>query len=370
MSLAPACCDMSAVLSERLVNFRQVLSAPRTDLLAYGAEPSFVQFGPVVVKDEYVLLLAVVTDRDGSVRASDGLFESDGPPHLTVGQRPDGGGWTRQQQSAGRVVWDIAGAPTPCLLRGGSPSWSKEIVESPDVSAVARRIDERVLGVECRNPVQAEICFELEADGWSVRRFVLVGGHALHVYRQVQLAFEEQIWNSICLVRVSLLRFVSVGLRFLLMLLRAFGCACLARVLLLCFGPRLCFIDVPGQFADKRHAWLSWARSDDEDSFGAHITASYPRPVSVPSSPVASVPLLARILRCVRRRPVEPESQLVIFVTESDLRRLAGSGLSSDQEAALAFRRWYLAVPHTRRFGTLENPSVSVDVEGVEVHPV
>ena len=156
------------------------------------------------------------------------------------------------------------------------------------------------------------------------------------------------------------------------------GMRCLARVLLLCFGPWLCFIEVPGQFAEKPHAWLTWAESNDVDSFGAHITATYPRPVSVPSSPVAPVPLLARILRWLDccswpvepESPVQPESQLVIFVTESDLRRLAGSGLSSDQEAALAFRRWYLAVPHTRRFGTLENPSVSVDVEGVEVHPV
>ena len=40
VSLAPVCFDMSAMLSDRLVNFRQVLAAPRTDLLAYGAEPA------------------------------------------------------------------------------------------------------------------------------------------------------------------------------------------------------------------------------------------------------------------------------------------------------------------------------------------
>ena len=36
-------------------------------------------------------------------------------------------------------------------------------------------------------------------------------------------------------------------------------------------------------------------------------------------------------------------------------------------EAAAAFARWYRSVPFARRFGTEEEPSVSVDVDGVEV---
>ena len=125
------------------------------------------------------------------------------------------------------------------------------------------------------------------------------------------------------------------------------------------------FVEVLGQFEGRRHAWLSWALSDDENSFGAHITAHYfvPRP----APPVPPAPLLARLFgRCVRRR-VQADAQLVMFVTERDLRRMAGSGVRSDEEAAAAFARWYVNVPATRRYGSTEIPSVSVDVEGVEV---
>ena len=146
--------------------------------------------------------------------------------------------------------------------------------------------------------------------------------------------------------------------------LRVFG----EGVLALFFGLRTSGLAVfhrsSGEFVDRRYAWVSWALSDDVESFGAHITAFYPRPVAEPSPPV---PLVARLFgRCVRRR-VPPESQLVIFVTERDLRRMAGSGLRSDAEAAAAFARWHRSVPRTRRFGTMEIPSVAVDVEGVEV---
>ena len=83
---------MAAVSSDRLARFRRALDAPRSDLLFYGAEPAFVQFGPIVVRRRYVLMLAVVTNRDGSLRAIDRLVNSDGPPHLTVGRQPEGGG--------------------------------------------------------------------------------------------------------------------------------------------------------------------------------------------------------------------------------------------------------------------------------------
>ena len=127
------------------------------------------------------------------------------------------------------------------------------------------------------------------------------------------------------------------------------------------------FIEVPGQFVNRQHSWLSWARSDDIESFGAHISALYERPAAGPSVPVPPVPLVDRFFgRCVRRR-VRRDSQLVIFVTEADLRRLAGRGLRSDEEAADAFARWRGGVSPSRRFGTPEVPSVAVDVEGVEV---
>ena len=200
----------SGVLGERLAAFRRALAASRCDLLGYGAEPAFVQFGPIVVRDRYVLLLAVVTNHDGSVRAVDRLLEADGPPHVTVGGLADGGGRSVEQHSE-RVQWDIAPEPTICPIRG-SPSWSRDTEESFDMSAVARRIDEEVLGAECGGPVDAEIYFELEAedDGSTVQRFVLVGGRALELYRQVQRAFERQFWNSIRLARVSCLLFFEV----------------------------------------------------------------------------------------------------------------------------------------------------------------
>ena len=120
-----------------------------------------------------------------------------------------------------------------------------------------------------------------------------------------------------------------------------------------------------GQFGDREYAWQSWARGE----LGAHISAWYPRrPAVAESSTPAPVPSTTSRLfgRCVRRR-VSSDSQLVIFVNEADLRRLAGSGLRSDQEAANAFARWYSVVDRNRRYCTPEHPSVAVDIDGVEV---
>ena len=55
-----------------LEGYRKVLAAPRCDLLRLGVEGCFVQFGPVVVCKEYLLLLAVVTDRQGTCALSMG----------------------------------------------------------------------------------------------------------------------------------------------------------------------------------------------------------------------------------------------------------------------------------------------------------
>jgi hypothetical protein len=120
-----------------------------------------------------------------------------------------------------------------------------------------------------------------------------------------------------------------------------------------------------GQFGDRDYAWQPWARGE----LGAHISAWYARPPAVaePSTPSPAPSTIRRLFgRCVRRR-VDANSQLVIFVNQTDLRRLAGSGLRSDQEAANAFARWYNRVDRTRRYGTREHPSVAVDIEGVEV---
>ena len=70
--------------------------------------------------------------------------------------------------------------------------------------------------------------------------------------------------------------------------------------------------------------------------------------------------------RCKRRR-VRSQSQLMVFVTQEDLRRMAFPGLRTEEEAADAFSRWHGGVAPWRRGGTAEDPSVSVDIEGVEL---
>ena len=238
---------MAAVSSDRLARFRRALDAPRSDLLFYGAEPAFVQFGPLVVRRRYVMILVVVTNRDGSLRAIDRLVDSDGPPHLTVGCQPDGGGRVEELHSRS-VRWDVAGRPRmhPELQ---SPEWNRDTEFSLDMSVLARSIDADILGAAGPGPVAADIYFELEdeesEDCSQISRFVLVGGPALEIYRNVQAAFERQGWNSIRLARVSWLVFfvgcslfvraASVG--FLLMgAIHVFWTrVCLARVSLVFF---------------------------------------------------------------------------------------------------------------------------------------
>ena len=60
MFLAPVWFDMATVPSDRLASFRRALAAPRCDLLCYGAEPAFVQFGPISTWDT-----SQVTDMSG-----------------------------------------------------------------------------------------------------------------------------------------------------------------------------------------------------------------------------------------------------------------------------------------------------------------
>ena len=115
-----------------------------------------MQFGPVVASKGHLLLLAVVTNLEGTVRALDLLVEGDGPPHLTLGCQADGGGWSRES-SAGRVEWRIAGKPKP--VPGLSTSeWSQVVEETKDVSALAMRFSEcDDLRSAARGPVGAEV---------------------------------------------------------------------------------------------------------------------------------------------------------------------------------------------------------------------
>lgn len=57
----------------------------------------------------------------------------------------------------------------------------------------------------------------------------------------------------------------------------------------------------------------------------------------------------------------------MLFVTQEDMRHLAGRAIRSDEEAASCFERWYRHVSPRRRMGTAARPSVTVDVEGVAV---
>ena len=89
--------------------FRAALALRPCPLLQVGVEDVFVQFGPVVVVHDLVMVLAVVTDRYGRRRAVDHLA-ADEVPHLTVGRLAVGGGWVRSSESR-NVVWDVANAP-------------------------------------------------------------------------------------------------------------------------------------------------------------------------------------------------------------------------------------------------------------------
>ena len=76
--------------SQLLARYRHACSRPQCDLLCLGVERCAVQFGPVVVSTDsesrgtYIVLLGVLTNEDGSLRARDGLLVGDGSPHLLV----------------------------------------------------------------------------------------------------------------------------------------------------------------------------------------------------------------------------------------------------------------------------------------------
>ena len=169
-----------------LERYRAVLEAPRCDLLRLGVERCFLQFGPVVVSQEYVLLLAVVTDGRGRVRALDRLRDGDGPPHLTLGSLDRRGARACELHSR-RVLWDIFVEPTEDS--NGDLVWSREVAEVVDVTSLVDRMSEDVglLGGAARGPLEADIFFD------EYSRFVLVGGEALRLYRRVQAAIARDL---------------------------------------------------------------------------------------------------------------------------------------------------------------------------------
>lgn len=296
--------------------FRKALALPPCPLLQLGVEDVFLQFGPVVVVDDLVMVLAVVTDRHGLRRACDRLA-LDEVPHLTVGRLVAGGGWVRSSESR-NVVWDVAEAPR-VVPDCSTLEWSQNVLFTVPVSRLVEGIsDGPILWEASRRPIGARLVFEYEHS-----RFLLVGGEALRSYRRIQ--------------------------------------DCVAEY----FGSR-----------GGAHAFQAWAESDDCESFAAHITSFYARPVAeLPSSSPSSVSsptesscwccCWSGLSRLWRRDTSSSGKQLFLFVTKDSFAQLIGSGAASRAEAGEFFDRWRSNVPEDRRWGTASAPSVSVDVDGV-----
>ena len=164
--------------------FRKALALPPCPLLQLGVEDVFLQFGPVVVVDDLVMVLAVVTDRHGLRRACDRLA-LDEVPHLTVGRLVAGGGWVRSSESR-NVVWDVAEAPR-VVPDCSTLEWSQNVLFTVRVSRVVEGIsDGPILWEASRRPIGARLVFEYEHS-----RFLLVGGEALRWYRRIQDSVAE-----------------------------------------------------------------------------------------------------------------------------------------------------------------------------------
>lgn len=162
-----------------LERYRAALSLPRCPLLAMGVEDLRIQFGPVVVQDRLVMVLAVVVDEHGCRRAHDFLVD-DEAPHMTVGRLEDGGGWVLGCESR-EVVWEVAEPPRevpdcPTL------AWSHAPLFSVAMSRLVRQISgSEVLAEASRRALPVRLWFDQDHD-----RFVLVGGPALTLYREIQ----------------------------------------------------------------------------------------------------------------------------------------------------------------------------------------
>ena len=169
--------------ADLLSKYRAVLSAPRDDALRLGAEDCFVQFGPLVVSRHHVLLLGVVTDHGGTVRARDYLSE-EVLPHFTLGAMKPGGGWVDESHSRS-VSWCIAHDPR-ALPGLRTPSWSRQQRRSMDMSEKLAELSEDSMFREASTgPVAAQVRFE------GRDRFVIAGGPALEVYLSAQRAVQS-----------------------------------------------------------------------------------------------------------------------------------------------------------------------------------
>ena len=139
-----------------------------------------VQFGPLVVEDRTVMLLAVVVDQHGRRRALD-FLEGGTLPHLTIGKLKDGGGWVSKGGHCLRVEWDVAGPPREVPDRP-TLEWSQTSLFSMPVSDLMREIGgSDVLAEASRSTLGVHLWVDHEH-----HRFTLVGGPALAVYREIQ----------------------------------------------------------------------------------------------------------------------------------------------------------------------------------------
>lgn len=137
-----------------------------------------------------------------------------------------------------------------------------------------------------------------------------------------------------------------------------------------------------GNFASRGggHAFERWALSDDLEEFRAHISSRY---LAESSSLAPSTTAVSRdsggssvswpaccgcwkglLSLCRRAAPVDEGKQLYLFVTKDRFREMIGSA-ASRQESSDFFDRWHRSVPGDRRWGSVEDPSVSVAVDGV-----
>ena len=172
--------EASSRTSRLAWQFRYVAARPLDGLLQHGFEEPAVQFGPLLASERYVLLPAVVTNVPGAVRAADRL-PPHYVPHLTVGHFEEGGGWPSIDR--GSTMWAIAGAPV--LLPGRSTlTWSRDVDHVVNLTELLQGLSSSVLfEAASRGPLGADVEF-LED------RFVLRGGPALRLYRDVQRAVE------------------------------------------------------------------------------------------------------------------------------------------------------------------------------------
>ena len=108
-------------------------------------------------------------------------------PHLTVGRFAYGGGRIVQPESpelseSWDVRWSVCGPSVPNPDFGGSPTWSRDELFCAPMSRLARSLSRSKWYLErTRRPVAARVIFD-----YARKRFVLAGGPALALYRDVQ----------------------------------------------------------------------------------------------------------------------------------------------------------------------------------------